>query len=240
MQQFEASVNQFVSQIESVEYLNLFVTCLLDEDVTIDMYPTVPRQQKEQQPGKINRVCTLLRSALEGRNEYMQTILTTEAKQTPSALDSAMRRIYELKSHNVQEAESALKYLIFLADVEVLYNVALGMYDFQLVLMVAQHSQKDPKEYLAFLSDLSQHEKYYQRFLIDDHLKKHESALKNLSLAQGKFDETLKYMENHKLYTFALTLYEKTSTEFKAVCTKFAEYNLLKLEHFQAAMCTFD
>ena len=39
-------------------------------------------------------------------------------------------------------AEEALKYLLFLVDVNLTYDVALGMYDFQLVLMVAEKSQK--------------------------------------------------------------------------------------------------
>lgn len=38
--------------------------------------------------------------------------------------------------------EDAVKYIIFLSDVNKLYDVALGMYNFQLVLMVAQYSQK--------------------------------------------------------------------------------------------------
>lgn len=38
--------------------------------------------------------------------------------------------------------EEAIKYIIFLSDVNKLYDVALGLYDFQLVLLVAQHSQK--------------------------------------------------------------------------------------------------
>ena len=39
-------------------------------------------------------------------------------------------------------AEEALNYTLFLVDVNQLYDVALGMYDFQLVLMVAEKSQK--------------------------------------------------------------------------------------------------
>lgn len=39
-------------------------------------------------------------------------------------------------------AELALKYVCWLADVNNLYDVALGMYDFDLVNMVAQKSQK--------------------------------------------------------------------------------------------------
>lgn len=39
-------------------------------------------------------------------------------------------------------AEEALKYLLFLVDVNEMYDVALGTYDFDLVLMVAEKSQK--------------------------------------------------------------------------------------------------
>ena len=39
-------------------------------------------------------------------------------------------------------AEDALKYLLFLVDVNELYDIALGTYDFDLVLMVAEKSQK--------------------------------------------------------------------------------------------------
>lgn len=39
-------------------------------------------------------------------------------------------------------AEEALKYLLFLVDVNELYEYALGTYDFDLVVMVAEKSQK--------------------------------------------------------------------------------------------------
>ena len=38
--------------------------------------------------------------------------------------------------------EDAVKYIIFLVDANQLFDTALGMYDFSLVIMVAQHSQK--------------------------------------------------------------------------------------------------
>ena len=40
--------------------------------------------------------------------------------------------------------EDAVKYIIFLVDADTLFDVALGMYDFSLVLLVAQHAQKVP------------------------------------------------------------------------------------------------
>lgn len=35
-----------------------------------------------------------------------------------------------------------MKYIIFLVDAVSLFDTALGMYDFALVLMIAQHAQK--------------------------------------------------------------------------------------------------
>lgn len=42
-------------------------------------------------------------------------------------------------------AEEALKYLLFLVNVNDLYEHSLGTYDFDLVLMVAEKSQKVPQ-----------------------------------------------------------------------------------------------
>ena len=41
--------------------------------------------------------------------------------------------------------EEALRFLLYSVDVNTLFNVALGTYDFDLVIMVAEKSQKDPK-----------------------------------------------------------------------------------------------
>lgn len=45
-------------------------------------------------------------------------------------------------SHSSVTTDEALRYLLYLVDVNDLYNVALGTYDFELVLMVAEKSQK--------------------------------------------------------------------------------------------------
>lgn len=105
-------------------------------------------------------------------------------------------------------AEEALKYLLFLVDVNDLYEHSLGTYDFDLVLMVAEKSQKvqvsdrnekwdclasvkvthfcfifvqDPKEYLPFLNMLKNLEYNYQRYTINKHLKRYRKALLHLS-----------------------------------------------------------
>lgn len=113
-----------------------------------------------------------------------------------------MNPLTSLAATDPNIVEDAVKYIIFLVDANKLFDIALGMYDFELVLMIAQHAQRvgdpchrwrekprlisrvqDPREYLPFLRELRSLETYHQRFRIDDHLRRHRSALNNLSLA---------------------------------------------------------
>ena len=54
--------------------------------------------------------------------------------------------------------EEAVKYIIFLVDADRLFNTALGMYDFSLVLLIAQHSQKVCDPY--YMLHTSAHSRY--------------------------------------------------------------------------------
>ncbi len=77
-------------------------------------------------------------------------------------------------------ADEAVKYALLLVDVNELYNIALGMYDFDLVLLVAEKSQKDPKEYLPFLNELRKLPVDYQRYKIDVYLQRYGRALEHI------------------------------------------------------------
>lgn len=48
---------------------------------------------------------------------------------------------------NEVTVDDALKHSLLLVDVNQLYNVALGMYDFDLVLLIAEKSQKVKSTY---------------------------------------------------------------------------------------------
>ena len=89
-------------------------------------------------------MCDLVRSELEKRDvfHYANTILTAHVRKRPPDYESALRVLVELKAKDATRAEDAVKYIIFLSDANKLFDLALGMYDFALVLMIAQHSQK--------------------------------------------------------------------------------------------------
>jgi elongator complex protein 1 len=107
---------------------------------------------------KVNSICDALRQLLESQDlvKYVETILTTHACKQPPDYESGLRLLLQLQgslslsdctganvvADHAEIVEDAVKYIIFLSDVNKLYDVALGMYNFQLVLMVAQYSQK--------------------------------------------------------------------------------------------------
>jgi elongator complex protein 1 len=114
--------------------------------------------------------------------------LTALVKKDPADLEQVLAMLHRLKSGmDFTLLDEALSYAVFLVDVNKLYEVALGMYDLNLAVLVAQKSQKDPKEYLTFVNELKSMKMHYQRFKIDDYLKRYEKAIENLSQAGNSF-----------------------------------------------------
>lgn len=231
---FLDNADKFVAQIDDVDHLNLFITSLSEDDVLRTMYPRLGQQRVTQERGsknsKILVVCEKLRSIFEKSNadKFLLCILTTLVKTGEE--ERALEAVRGLKEKEKpmelvkSRTEEALKYLCWLVNVDNLFDIALGMYDFELVLMVAAKSQKDPKEYLPFLRNLQQMEENYRKYYIDNHLKKYPSALLNLSKAGvDYFDQCLNLMKEHKLYTEAVRIYSE-GNDTKLLNTVMKEY----------------
>lgn len=94
--------------------------------------------------------------------KYVRSILTAHVVKTPPDLEAGLSEVLKLRGQqtchsacsqdctpmscftgmNRDIVDDAVKYIIFLVDVNRLFDTALGMYDFSLVLLVAQYSQK--------------------------------------------------------------------------------------------------
>ncbi|XP_045418501.1 elongator complex protein 1 isoform X1 [Lemur catta] len=240
---FLENVETFIRQIESVNYINLFFTELKEEDVTKTMYPppvtsSVPLSRDPDEK-KLDLICDAMRAAMESINphKYCLSILTSHIKKTTPELEIVLQKVHELqvtgKPSSVPDAvgaEEALKYLLLLVDVNELYDHSLGTYDFDLVLMVAEKSQKDPKEYLPFLNTLKKMETNYQRFTIDKYLKRYEKAIGHLSKCGPEyFPECLNLIKDKNLYNEALKLYPPNSQQYKDISIAYGEH--LMQEH---------
>ncbi|XP_073202116.1 elongator complex protein 1 isoform X4 [Lepidochelys kempii] len=245
---FLENVETFIKQIDSVNYINLFFTELKEEDFTKTMYPSpvssnVQLQQCPDQK-KVDLICDAMRAAMENINpqKYCLSILTSHVKKSTPELEIALQKVHELRetvspAAEGVTAEAALKYLLFLVDVNELYDHSLGTYDFDLVVMVAEKSQKDPKEYLPFLNTLRKMETNYQHYTIDKYLKRYKKALCHLSKCGPEhFSEFLNLVKDQKLYNEALKLYPPDTPEHKAVGSAFGEHLNQKHLYEQAGL----
>ncbi|KAI9005064.1 IKI3 family-domain-containing protein [Hyaloraphidium curvatum] len=250
LDRFLANVDRFIRDVDTADYLNLFLSALTPADVTRTLYAALypnsrSTTQEDEQSDKVNRICTSVGTALDQINpvKYEQAILVSLVKHMPPDYEGALRRILDIKGRPSKSgvycspAEEALRYAIFLSDVRSLFDVALGMYNFALALMVAQQSQMDPKEYLPFLHELRQHEGPYRKFAIDDHLRRYNKAIGNLAEAgPSHFEQLLGYMQEHSLYSTAASLFPRGGEEHKAVMRAFAASLLSQAKYDAAGM----
>jgi elongator complex protein 1 len=225
-----------------------------DEDVTQTMYKetrTLSDIQKGLTNGangftppeislvkssKINRICDAVLEVLKARAATnLQNIITANVCKSPPALEDGLLVVAQLMKEDTSMADKAVEHICFLADVNKLYDNALGLYDLDLALLVAQQSQKDPREYLPFMQNLQQMTEHRRRFSIDDHLGRRSKALHHLH-ALDAFTELQNYTQKYKLYQSALALYRYNPTQHSTLTSLYAEYLESKSSFKEAAL----
>ncbi|CDO94325.1 unnamed protein product [Kluyveromyces dobzhanskii CBS 2104] len=262
---FLNNIPHFINEVERVDYLDLFISCLLEDDVTetkyketlnfdsataFDVAPLPPTEMQlymkkkmfDPKKSKVNKVCQAILEVLLNtpvfRQKYLQSIITAYACQNPPNLKDALQLISTLESKD--EKDSTVTYLCFLQDINVIYKVALSLYDIYLTLAVAQKSQMDPREYLPFLQSLLDEEPLRRKFLIDDYLGNHELAIEHLA-AIDKADNTVssefvEYVEDHDLFKHALSIFKSEQERQNIIYHVFAKHLSSKQEYGEAGI----
>ncbi|CAO1630884.1 unnamed protein product [Sympodiomycopsis kandeliae] len=243
-QAFLRDVKQFIDKVNDVDHFNLFLSSLRSEDVTTTMYkPLTGRTAASFDVStKVNLVCDAFIRELTVLNDpkrYINSILTAHVKKVPADYESALSTLRDMMSTSPELVDSAIEYVIFLAPFDSLFDVALGMYDLTLALMVAQHSKKkDPREYLPFLRELKTIQPMeLQRFEIDDHLRRHGKAVKWLATAGEEHHErALQYMTKYRLFGEGLEVFSRVTKKWKQVQFIYGEYLLERQKWTDAAL----
>lgn len=178
--------------------------------------------------------------------------LTAAVKQSPPQYVEALTKLETLLlrgESGLAAAKRALKHLVLLTPVDVLYDEALGLYNIPLVRFVATHSHRDPTEYAPFLDALAQLAPTAPdllKYTIDVYLGRLEKALVHICAlalsASSLDDDTLrrKYEDDAvavvtrgALYDEAIALFPP-STASTAACAFQTRLALLKGEHLEA------
>ncbi|KAF4621520.1 hypothetical protein G7Y89_g14553 [Cudoniella acicularis] len=259
-EQFLANVPLFLDQVKKITYIDLFLSSLREEDVTESMYKETrvpsdlvngnvatngtngiasPDQSFTKFSSKINKVCDAFLEVLKTRTATnLQNIITANVCKSPPALEDGLLVVAQLMKEDETMADKAVEHICFLADVNKLYDNALGLYDLDLTLLVAQQSQKDPREYLPFMQNLQSMTELRRRFSIDDHLARHAKALTHLH-SLDDFADLQVYTQKHSLYKSALSLYRYNATQHAILTDLYAKY-LESKSHFKEAALAFE
>ncbi|GAB7361454.1 hypothetical protein MBLNU230_g1510t1 [Neophaeotheca triangularis] len=234
------NVDAFLTQVKKVEYIDLFLSSLSEEDVTQTIYKdtlnvsgsdnlahTQAAQPLQTIAGsKINRVCDAFLDSLRRHGfERLQNIVTAHVSKNPPDLEAGVGLVSELRKNeqDKEQLEQAIEHICFLADVNQLYDTALGLYEIEVALLIAQQSQKDPREYLPYLQSLHDMAPLRQRFSIDNDLKRYRKALSHLNV-MDEFEELQNYTIKHELYSAAIDLYRYDSKKVVDLMRLYADF----------------
>ncbi|KAK4455031.1 IKI3 family-domain-containing protein [Podospora aff. communis PSN243] len=244
-EQFLENVGLFLEQVKDAANIDLFLSTLKDEDVSQTMYRdtkagSVPDLEgKVDKPGKINIICDAVLHRLRAqKNANLQNIITAHVCKYPPALDDGLTVVAELMEEDETLAEQAVEHICFLVDVNKLFDHALGLYNLDLTLLVAQQSQRDPREYLPFIQELHRMPVLNRQFTIDDKLGRKEKALGHLK-ALDNFEDVEKYVVKHNLYQQALGLYRHDETRHRTLTDLYAAF-LKSVSRFREAGLAYE
>ncbi|KAF3123418.1 hypothetical protein TWF703_000894 [Orbilia oligospora] len=245
-EQFMSSIDLFLDQVDSVQYIDLFLSQLRDEDVSKSMYdwriydPTKGEKPHPlaEIPKKINNICDAMLEGIQRRKSpSIQNLVTCYVSKRPADLDSGLSMISEMKRNGSDDADLAIEHICFLADVNLLYDHSLGIYDLELALLIAQQSQKDPREYLPFLQSIRDMESLRQKFFIDDFLGRNKKAANSLhEMGDLGFVELLEYTVKHELYRHVTNLVKYDDEKRRIIVKSHAEYLMTSSSYKEAGI----
>ena len=223
-----------------------------NEDVSQTMYVETlpPRMRSSNRPAvqssttaeldaaqsKVNRICDAFLEVLQQREpKCLQNVISAHVCRVPPDLDAGLMEVASLRLENPEQAESATEHICFLADSNRLYDNALGLYDLELTLLVAQQTQKDPREYLPFLQALQDMPTLRRQYSIDDHLCRYSKAFRHLYDLDA-FEEAKAYVVKHTLYIQALELYRYQPQKLSILMRLHADYLQQNAQYKQAGL----
>ncbi|KAI5289157.1 hypothetical protein KEM54_004314 [Ascosphaera aggregata] len=246
--QFMDNISLFIDQVQKIEFIDEFLSRLSSEDVSQTLYKNtlklagdsstamVASSPPASSENKVNKICDGFISVLANRiDTNLQNLVTAHVCKSPPDLEAGLALVTKLKARSTEQAEEAIEHMCFLTDANLLYDHALGSYDLELALMVAQQAQRDPREYLPFLQKLQAMPKLQREYEIDNHLNRHAKALRSLHALKA-YDNLKAYAIKHSLYSEALELYKYEPDHFREISEIHADYLYDKSNYKEAAL----
>jgi elongator complex protein 1 len=158
-------------------------------------------------------------------------------KEDTIGIEKALRKLHQLSQcEGENDAQKKLQRMNCLLSKKNLFDIALGTYDLDLAMFVAEAMGSNSRENVDFLNSFKKLESGYMRYKIDIHLKRYASALKNIARLPGRFDECAKLIREQQLYAQGLKHFVGTRHEYAFVASAYAEVLQEKGKHREAGI----
>ncbi|PYH47499.1 Elongator subunit IKI3 [Aspergillus saccharolyticus JOP 1030-1] len=234
-EQFMENIQLFIDQVKRIDFIDEFISRLSEEDVSQTLYKDTLKKKAEapavaaipapsSKSSKVNRICDAFLTTLEKRlDTNLHNLITAHVCKSPPDLEAGLQLVARLREQSSEQADDAVEHMCFLTDANRLYDNALGLYDLELTLLVAQQAQRDPREYLPFLRKLQQMPELRRQFEIDNYLGRTSKALKHLH-ALNAHEELRAYAIKHTLYKDAIDLYRYQPEQLRDISHLYADH----------------
>ncbi|OLY82824.1 Elongator complex protein 1 [Smittium mucronatum] len=197
-QLFISNIENIINQISDIDHL-----CLLVSSFGLTKTSSNKPIDKGYLESNNNDLCIDFKSQLEkiDKIKYLQVITTCLVCQNPPSIEAALLNIKDVGQNSFKVQSDSLSYLLYLVEQKKVYKAALGCYDLELALLVAQKGHSDPREYLTILSKLNsvKMDINYQHYLIDSYLENFTSGIDNLTY--WYLSRVKSYLENSNFET---------------------------------------
>ena len=143
MQRADSPREEDVSKTMYKETVPAKGTRVTDKEQGSTASATMDFSNKKQAISKVDCICEAFLTVLRSRHTTnLQNIITAHLCKSKPDIESGLSVIADLHEKDPGFVEAAVEHICFLADVNAIYETALGMYNLPLALLVAQQSQK--------------------------------------------------------------------------------------------------
>ena len=218
---FIESAEDFISQVNNEDFLNIFINSLTNE-LSFEAKEMKPEEYEDRMfckkfiGSKVNLVCeTLINALKKTKPQFVSSILQCHMKKDPPEYLKALILVQEMlektktDSTLTKKADAALEFLCWIAQADILFDFSLKTYNFELVIMVAKHTNRDPKAYLAYLAELQKMPPNLMKYKVNFDLRHYSDALKEIAVNTDDvaFETAMSLIKQYKLFEQAEGLF---------------------------------
>ncbi|CAD5207470.1 unnamed protein product [Bursaphelenchus okinawaensis] len=251
---FYNSLDTFIGQFDPkvtlhMDLLQLFILGLEETDSTATAFKEHYEREGQKVSGKVVKAAEEMEKVIRRRLDELEQgemlylcLLSCLIKKEQG--NSATNALLDLKERSAKISKEqdrtkhlsmSLRHLSYIVDPNPLFEAALRTFDLNILSMIADKLQKDPKEYIPLINRLKGFEpENYRRFHICLLLEDWAEALDYISKVEEKFDECCEHVKQYGLYSRALRLFKGTE-RYKEICSLSADHYYKKAKFTDAA-----